>query len=241
MSFAKNTRPRLGVADPLEGRVGQRDEQHQVAAGEPQDVVDHQLRGHAVDEVGEDDHQRPAAQLGRQLGQGQGVVGLFVAVGQVAGPLDQRRHRPAAGARRGEDAGAGGEGEEADPVAGGERHRQPAIDSEMVNLLRVTALCHDIGHGVMSHVSENALRRYDELQELSLEFQDGHPGYRAKLSEIAAVYMIESAGFLKLFEAAKAAARQHDFPPDTIALMQKAIIGAPISSRDAAISGGIGG
>jgi HD superfamily phosphohydrolase len=111
------------------------------------------------------------------------------------------------------------------------RHREIIINNELVNFLRLTALCHDIGHGLMSHVSENALRRFDDIQELSLGFQDKFPGYRAKPSEIAAVFMVESSGFLELFEAAKVATRQHDFPQNTIELMKSAIIGAPISSE----------
>jgi len=43
----------------------------------------------------------------------------------------------------------------------------PRIGDEWANLLRLAALCHDVGHGFMSHVSENALYRLGLIQTLS--------------------------------------------------------------------------
>ncbi|MCW2524707.1 MAG: hypothetical protein JWO63_3042, partial [Frankiales bacterium] len=46
------------------------------------------------------------------------------------------------------------------------------IDLDKRNLLRLAALCHDVGHGLMSHVSENALDNFEEVQELRTAFSD---------------------------------------------------------------------
>jgi HD superfamily phosphohydrolase len=60
-------------------------------------------------------------------------------------------------------------------------------------------LCHDVGHGFQSHVSENALADYRECEDLILSFQEKRAlAARPKLSEIAAFFMIQSPGFTDL-------------------------------------------
>jgi len=46
----------------------------------------------------------------------------------------------------------------------------PCINRQQEKVLRMAALCHDIGQGVMSHVSENALE--EETKSFKLDFAD---------------------------------------------------------------------
>ncbi|SKU60244.1 Uncharacterised protein [Mycobacteroides abscessus subsp. massiliense] len=79
-------------------------------------------------------------------------------------------------------------------------------------LLRLTGLCHDIGHGLMSHVVENALKNDSECQQLLLNFKKhlGKDG-RLQLSEIAAHCMVQTDSFKKLLSEAY---RLAGLPPD---------------------------
>src|SRR5581483_661567 len=45
-----------------------------------------------------------------------------------------------------------------------------SISDETERALRLTGLCHDIGHGLMSHVSENALEGDRTVNRLRLDF-----------------------------------------------------------------------
>lgn len=79
----------------------------------------------------------------------------------------------------------------------------PLLDFDTVRLLRLTGLCHDIGHGLMSHVIENALRNDRSCLDLILEFSDATGRDRKnQLSEIAAYYMIRSSAFAELLRLA---------------------------------------
>ena len=50
----------------------------------------------------------------------------------------------------------------------------PSVPEESVrNLMRLAALCHDIGHGAMSHVVENAFRRLGTIGDLSMRTSRG--------------------------------------------------------------------
>ena len=71
-----------------------------------------------------------------------------------------------------------------------------------IHLLRVAALCHDIGQGVMSHVSENALENNRECESLKLAFIDELGLEHTKLSEMAAYYLVGSPAFRELLSAA---------------------------------------
>lgn len=70
------------------------------------------------------------------------------------------------------------------------------LSDAWVETLRLAALCHDIGHGLMSHVVENALRFDDDCVDLILDFQDEvGKDTESQLSEIAAYYMLRSPAF----------------------------------------------
>lgn len=81
------------------------------------------------------------------------------------------------------------------------------IPQEWIDTLRLAALCHDVGHGLMSHVIENALRFDDDSVDLILEFQDAvDKDSSSQLSEIAAYYMLRSPAFGELVQRARAIA-----------------------------------
>jgi len=74
-------------------------------------------------------------------------------------------------------------------------------DAGWLQVLRLAALCHDIGHGFMSHVSENALALTGEYKDLVFEFRQemsGHKQVDAQLSEIAAYFMLKTESFNRL-------------------------------------------
>jgi len=105
-------------------------------------------------------------------------------------------------------------------------------DSEYINrpqakVLRMAALCHDVGQGVMSHVSENALENEYEIESFRLAFADKFGLERPKLSEIAAYYMIGSPAFRQLFDIAKKLSDESDFPEDAADSIRNIIIGMP--------------
>ena len=105
------------------------------------------------------------------------------------------------------------------------------IDKKMSRLLRLIALCHDIGQGVMSHVSENAFRNLEEVEQIRLDFVDLVNIERTKLSEIAAYYMIGSPTFKEMLRLGRDLTNSHDLPADAVNLIQKAIVGHPISDE----------
>src|SRR5260370_16160501 len=98
------------------------------------------------------------------------------------------------------------------------------ISPEWRNLLRLTALCHDIGHGVMSHVSENALEHFEETESVGLAFADELGVEPPKPSEIAAYYLIGSPAFRDLLAIAQKEARDNRLPDNPAMWMQRALI-----------------
>lgn len=73
------------------------------------------------------------------------------------------------------------------------------IGDEWVGILRMAALCHDIGHGLMSHVIENALKHDESVVDLTLAFmQEQDKDVESQLSEIAAYYMLKSPAMVTL-------------------------------------------
>ena len=108
------------------------------------------------------------------------------------------------------------------------REDEPFIDPSWTKLLRLTALCHDVGHGVMSHVSENALKNLSETEDVELAFADAEGIESAKLSEIAAYYLLGSPAFRELLETAQRATAEYGLPLDCVALMRQAIVGRSI-------------
>ena len=77
----------------------------------------------------------------------------------------------------------------------------PLIGDDLHSLLRVAALCHDVGHGLMSHVVENALRNDRRCEKLLLSFrQHVQKDSKSQLSEMAAYFIILSPAFRELLE-----------------------------------------
>ena len=105
------------------------------------------------------------------------------------------------------------------------------IDAGLEKFLRLTALCHDIGHGAMSHVSENAMRNFESVETLRLQFSRQLQIEKPGLSEIAAYFIIGSTGFAELVATAESIVRDTDMPRETVALMQRAIVGKPVDEK----------
>ncbi len=107
----------------------------------------------------------------------------------------------------------------------------PIILEPLVRLMRFTALCHDLGHGVMSHVSENAIRGNREVNDIEFDFAATVDVERAKLSEIATYHLLGSPAFLDLIAVARTLVPDHVLPADATVLAQKAVVGKPISDE----------
>lgn len=112
-----------------------------------------------------------------------------------------------------------------------EQREAAVVNEETENLMRLIALCHDIGHGVMSHVSENALRNSKLMEDILNQFADEVGIERTKPSELAAYYMVQSPAFKNLFAAVQERHRHHKLPFDPITSIQRAIIGQTISNE----------
>lgn len=106
---------------------------------------------------------------------------------------------------------------------------QKIIQAPFRRLLRLAALCHDIGHGLFSHVSENALRFFDECEDLRTDFADYLSIETCHLSEMAAYFIIGSPTFEKLLAVATSSATDYSLPAQPTDLIRKAIVGLPIS------------
>ncbi len=105
------------------------------------------------------------------------------------------------------------------------------VSIEQTNLLRLAALCHDIGHGVMSHVSENAFKSNPEITRLRKEFGDKINGpERLQLSEIVAYYIIGSPSFAELVHRAQFITK-HRLPDHPMEGAQKAIVSQIVFSN----------
>lgn len=115
-------------------------------------------------------------------------------------------------------------------VAGINSERE-LIPNDMVSLLRIAGLTHDVGHGVMSHVSENAMDNFASTRHLLKAFRRASGREQRKLSEVAAFYMVGSPAFRQLIAEAQRLSGDHTLPPDPAALIQKAIIGQQISAE----------
>ncbi|WP_438354750.1 HD domain-containing protein [Microbacterium sp. CJ88] len=106
-----------------------------------------------------------------------------------------------------------------------------ALTQEWVSTLRLAGLCHDVGHGLMSHVVENALADDETSDDLLLSFQrQTKRATLPQLSEMAAYYMMRSPAVVELLQAAHTVSnRAFDTKlPDRIAKM---IIGQKVDDR----------
>lgn len=108
---------------------------------------------------------------------------------------------------------------------------QRVISGSDTRMLRMAALCHDVGHGAMSHVSEHALYNFTAVQQIRDDFSEDDAiaaEESVPLSEIASYYIIKSPAFKELLVRAGSCNDivWHDEDADRIA---KAIIGASIS------------
>lgn len=107
----------------------------------------------------------------------------------------------------------------------------PVVGTKLELSLRIGALCHDIGHGAMSHVSEFALDDNLVCDDLRLDFQELHQlSHKSQLSEIAAYFLIGSPAFRDLTKQALALA---GVPPDPELCdrMQGLIISTSVDDR----------
>ena len=105
-----------------------------------------------------------------------------------------------------------------------------ALSQEWVNLLRLTALVHDIGHGLMSHVVENAFESSGVTEKLKLDLVDKLELEKCSLSEAAAYFMAGSDSFAELVDAA-VSKTAHQLPDGWQEKLCNAIVGRPIHSR----------
>ena len=73
------------------------------------------------------------------------------------------------------------------------------FDDRLIQRLRLAGLVHDVGHGVLSHVSEHALRSVKSVNELLLAFlKEKSRPQLPQLSEMAAFYILDSDAFRDL-------------------------------------------
>jgi HD superfamily phosphohydrolase len=98
------------------------------------------------------------------------------------------------------------------------------------NLLRLAALCHDVGHGLMSHVIENAFKASGLTDDLLLDLEDRHGLIGCSLSEAAAYFILGSEAFAELVQAAKDKT-EYLLPDGWQRALQSAVVGKPIYPR----------
>lgn len=113
------------------------------------------------------------------------------------------------------------------------------IDSSLEARLRVAALLHDIGHGFMSHVSENAVKAMGWAVDLAkaarTDIGDPTLGEGKKPAELASYYLVQSTSFRKL---ADHLAAELGLGPSTtlVDVVSRAILGLEISKTQPFLS-----
>ncbi|GAA5665791.1 hypothetical protein Brsp07_04297 [Brucella sp. NBRC 14130] len=80
------------------------------------------------------------------------------------------------------------------------KYGKAIIDQDLTTVLRMAALLHDVGHPVLSHVSEYALE-VDAKTLLELQRERRKVGGDVKLSEMVASYIVRSNEFEKVLKA----------------------------------------
>jgi len=106
-----------------------------------------------------------------------------------------------------------------------------ALTDEWLRTLRLAGLVHDIGHGLMSHVVENALVGDEDSDDLLLAFQrNTNRSTLPQLSEMAAYFMLKSPAVLELFRTAHSVSNMgfDERLPDRIANM---VIGKKVDDK----------
>ena len=107
----------------------------------------------------------------------------------------------------------------------------PVVLPGLYNTMRLAAFSHDVGHGVMSHVSENSVSRSHAAVRIGREFADevaDNDG--VSLSEINAYLMVGSNAFRALVNRIRGIYPDHTLVDDPITLMQQAIIGQAVEN-----------
>ncbi len=107
----------------------------------------------------------------------------------------------------------------------------PALDIERAALLRFCALCHDVGYGAMSHVLENAVTSFEQVNQVLLQFGRRYKITPPPLSEIVAFYMLGSPVFTDMLQQARAITKGPHPPPDILEQTQKVITGQVVDNE----------
>ncbi len=106
------------------------------------------------------------------------------------------------------------------------------LSPQLIETLRMAALCHDVGHGVMSHVIENALAGDELVEELLLQFKRTFKRATApQLSEMAAYYLIRTKAVRELFAQAWDHSPQGKFDPQIPDQIADMIVGRKVNDR----------
>jgi HD superfamily phosphohydrolase len=107
----------------------------------------------------------------------------------------------------------------------------PVVTPDLRNTMRLAALSHDLGHGLMSHVSEIAVSRSHAGVRITREFADevaDNDG--TSLSEINAYLMVGSGTFRSLIDRIRTIYPDHTLVDDPASVMQQAIIGLAVEN-----------
>ena len=111
-------------------------------------------------------------------------------------------------------------------------HNDVVLPPEWQDTLRLAGLCHDVGHGLMSHVVENALVDDDETSTVLLEFKKSvNRSSPPQLSEMAAYYMMRSPAVRELFTKAYERSPLKKFPDTQLDNISRMIVGLKVDDQ----------